>query len=105
HNFPLRFAAYQSLSPNWPMDTSRALPRVAFNNVRNYSYDTTKEDFYLIVEQLFVNTDGFAVALDSRAPLFMRRDPNHGDPLLCFSTNNSKPYDSKVTDPHYTDLM
>lgn len=95
------YNGYQSMAPSWPMNTSRVLPTQPFNNVRNFTGDSKIEDYHLILEQLFVNSDGFAVTFDHRQPLFLRRDPNlgsngsthAGEPLLCFSANNSGPYD------------
>ena len=109
------YNGYQSLAPSWPMDTSRVLPVQPFNNVRNFTYDPKTEDFHQILEQLFVNSDGFAVTFDHRTPLFLRRDPNlvkaHNsntsntfEPLLCFSANNSGPYDHLNTDADYRAL-
>ncbi len=45
-------------------------------------------EFQFILEQLFLNSDGFAVHLDHRQPLFIRRDANGNAPeaLICFST-------------------
>lgn len=86
------------------MDTSRTLPREAFANLRDYTLDDKREDFYLALEHFFIQSDGFAVFLDDRQPLFIRRDPNQGDPQLCFSTGTGEPYLSSTTDQSYTEL-
>ena len=76
------------------MDTGRLSPRRHFNYLLDFDYDSTRDEALLLLEHLFLNSDGFALMLDSSAPLFLRRDPNFGDPLLCISVNNSYPYSS-----------
>ena len=69
--------------------------RVQFNSMielERYSMPTSAahwtREFQFILEQLLLNSDGFAVHLDHRQPLFIRRDPNGNAPeaLICFST-------------------
>lgn len=98
------FSAYQSYSPHWPMDLNRTLDTEAFNNLLNYTLDENKEDYYLILEHLFINSDGFALYLDDKQPLFLRRSSNNGDPLLCFSTKTIGPYANLTDDRFYADL-
>lgn len=101
------YSAYQSLSPHWPMDFNRILATEAFNTLLNFTLDEKKEDYYLILEHLFINTNGFAVYLDHKQPLFLKRNSSNGDALLCFSTQIVAPYVNH-TDPlerFYPDLQ
>lgn len=45
-----------------------------------------------IIEHLFLNSEGFAVFLHENHPWFLRRDSNHGDPIMCVSVSNADPY-------------
>lgn len=46
-----------------------------------------------VLEHYWVNSDGFGVWINNKAPLFIRRDSNHGDPIMCFANLKQAPYD------------
>lgn len=78
-----------------------SLPLLPFNSMLAY-FALGEQEFYRVVEHLFLTTDGFAVLLDAYAPWFMRRDEKKS--LLCFAVNNSVPYDTTDHSPSYLDL-
>ncbi len=89
------YQGYVSNNSHWPMDPHFSIGRVQFNSMmelERYSVPTSAahwtREFQFILEQLFLNSDGFAVHLDHRQPLFIRRDANGNAPeaLICFST-------------------
>lgn len=98
------YSAYQSYSPHWPMDFNRTLATEAFNTLLNFTLDENKEDFYLILEHIFINTNGFGVYLGDKQPLFLKRNSSNSDSLLCFSTNNVTPYANHTDNRFYADL-
>lgn len=77
------------------------LPLLRFNSMLDYSA-LGEQEFYRVVEHLFLTTDGFALLLDAYAPWFMRRDA--GKSLLCFAVNNTAPYDTTDHSSSYLDL-
>ena len=80
------------------MDTSKVVSKGKAFTTGNF-FD--QDNFGSIIEGLFFTSDGFAVQLYNWAPWFIRRDPNHGDPLLCVAVDKSRfPYstDSKYDD-------
>jgi len=97
---------YQSEEQEWPMDMNHQLERQPSNFIGTDIYPPPEEmnDF---VEQLYVNSDGFALLLDRDAPLFVRRTTNKDvDSMLCFSVSGSgadKPY-LQTTIEGYLDL-
>jgi len=54
------------------------------------------EEIYNLVEQLYVNTDGFALLLDRNAPLFVYKGYNK-DAQVCFSVEASYPYSTNAS--------
>ena len=72
------------------MDTGKTIPKgKGFT-----TGDFFQGDFGSIIEGLFVTSDGFAIQLYDMDAWFVRRDPNHGDPLLCVALDDKRfPYD------------
>lgn len=105
HNNASWYNSYQSPAAHWPMDTSKRISHRHFNYLLDFDYDSQRDESLLILEHLFLNSDGFALMLDSSSPLFISRNPNFGDPLLCFSANNSYPYPSSNSDQEYRNIQ
>lgn len=78
-----------------------SLPLLRFNSMLDYMA-LGEQEFYRVVEHLFLTTDGFAVFLDAYAPWFMRRDKKKSS--LCFAVNNTVPYDTSDYSSSYLDL-
>lgn len=86
------FQGYMSKNSAWPMNKKDKIEKVQFNSMMEFDRYTAispnlhlNEEFQFILEHLFVNSDGFAVHLDHLQPLFVRKDPNENDALICFS--------------------
>ncbi len=80
---------------------AHSLPLLRFNSMLDYTA-LGEQEFYRVVEHLFLTTDGFALLLDGNAPWFMRRDVSKS--LLCFAVNNTVPYDTADHSSSYLDL-
>lgn len=94
------------MNSTWPLRTDRAETKQAFNFLMDYdrfnSRDKDKEDI-MVLEQLFLNTDGFALSLDHQQPLFISRKVG-ADPQLCFTVANVPPYNVNDHDAAYLDI-
>ena len=66
------YNSYQRYQPEWPLNTSHTMPRTPFNYLLNYKNNALNEEFYMILEHLFINSDGYGVMLDDKSPLFIR---------------------------------
>ena len=84
------------------MDTQKIIPKGKAFTTSDF---LLTPDFGSIIEHVFVNTDGFGIVLNVYHPWILRRDSNHGDPILCVSTSNLKPYPNQTTysNPHFFD--
>lgn len=95
------------MNSTWPLKTDRVEAKQVFNFLMDYdrfnSHDKDKEDI-LVLEQLFLNTDGFALSLDRQQPLFISRNTNRGDPQLCFTVAALAPYNVNDHDAAYLDI-
>lgn len=105
----VRYNTYQSLTPAWPMNPKRLASKRHFNFLLDFDYDPARDEHMFILEHLFLNSDGFALTLDPTSPLYYRRDPagalvGKGDPIFCFSVNNTYPYMENNRNPEYLDL-
>ncbi len=98
------YGGYQRYNPEWPLKPTTLTPRTPFNYLLDYQNNPAKEEFYLILEHLFINSNGFAILLDEKAPLFVRRDPAGSEPSLCISVANQYPYLENNPDPTYRDI-
>jgi len=89
------------------LSVSRLPSTIAYQS--NYAFDgfpnvaSARESVY-VQENLFVNSDGFAVLLERLSSLFIRRTANGDNSLLCVMANNSEPYSSNTTDTAYLDI-
>lgn len=98
-----RYNTYKSVNHRFPMDPTKVTNKQPFNHLFSGNCNNEAE-FCQKLEHLFLQTDGFAVLLDQNAPWFIRREPNHNDPLLCFSVNATAPYPSEIKENSYLDL-
>jgi len=65
---------------------------------RNQSFTTgdfLQKEIGNIIEHLFLTSDGFGIMLADSKPWFLRREPNHDDPILCVSLSNEFPYEKQ----------
>mgnify|MGYP002649305392 CR=1 FL=1 len=102
------YGGYQGVNVSWPMDTQRHIPKQQFGflfdaDSLNDRGDPAKEHL-MVLEQLFVVSDGFALLLDHQAPWFIRRLTVEGSPLMCLSVAASAPYFTAGKDSTYLDL-
>lgn len=84
------------------MDTNKTIPKGKSFTTSDF---LLTPEFGSLIEHVFVNTDGYGVILNEYHPWFLRRDSNHGDPILCVSTSNLKPFQNQTTysNPHFFD--
>lgn len=88
HNNASWYSTYEEKAQHWPMDTSKS-----FTKAEPFMTSNFKGNFGSLIEYLFLNSDGFALQLEEYHPWFFRRSVNNGDPLLCFSLDQTKfPY-------------
>lgn len=89
HNSAYWYLGYQSNRSTWPADPKHKMEKVQFNYMfefERFSNPTyLPREFQFLLEHLLLNSDGFAVHLDQYQPLFIRRDPNGNDAVVCFS--------------------
>jgi len=87
------YSTYEEKLQRWPLDKS-----VHFNSATAFStHDFFSNPIGGVIEYLFVGSDGFAVFIERSAPLFIRRDSNSGNALLCFSADYHKaPYNQAI---------
>lgn len=100
--FP-RYGSYQRYNPEWPLNAAKEMPLTPFNYLLDYTLNPLTEEFYLILEHLYINSDGYAILLDDKSPLFIRREVG-SEPALCLSVNNKYPYLENNPDPMYRDI-
>lgn len=89
-------SSYEDKVQSWPLHTLATLKQQAF-----VSNDFFHGDIGSIVDYLFWSSNGFAIYLDSNAPIFISRQPHSGDPLLCFSLRLAKPFPVHSADRNY----
>ena len=98
------YQTYQSESPSFPMSfTANVAP---FPTAVGFSSPTSTSDVNSLAEYLFLSSDAFAVLLDHSMPLFMAKSSSAStdDPQLCFSVNNTYPYNSANQNASYLDI-
>ena len=108
------YNSYQRYVPEWPMNNTVSMPegvRLPFNYLMDFQTQppnppesNPKEEFYLILNHLFLTSDGFALMLNDREPLFIRRSGSSDGKLICISVNSSYPYRENDPDPQYRDI-
>jgi len=100
------YPAYQSPKPEWPLSANASKPLQPFNYLLNFdlSKSLDQQEFHLILEPLYFNSDGFALSLYQYSPWFIRRDPSQGG-VLCVSAKNQFPYMEKYDYEWYRDIQ
>lgn len=99
------YGTYHSVTPEFPLNPAITQEKIPFNFLNPKNQQTVKSAYSDVLEHLFLNTAGFAILPNSRQPLYLRRDPNNGDALLCFSVNNTWPYNGANVDARYLDIQ
>lgn len=89
HNSAFWYLGYESNNSHWPADPKHKMAKVPFNYM--FEFEILSNPSHLpreaqfVLEHLLLNSDAFAVHLDQYQPLFIRRDPNNNDAVVCFS--------------------
>lgn len=84
------YSTYEEAQQSWPMDTKLTTPLTPF-----VTGDIARQHVGSIVNNVFYNTDGFALIAGQFDPNYLRRDWNGGDPVLCLAPDNIGPYRQK----------
>ena len=81
------YSTYEEQNQRWPIDKNLTFKESFSVHDQGHNYIGG------VLEHLFLRSDGFAFFVEREAPLFLRRDANNGDPVLCFSGDyNKSPY-------------
>lgn len=89
HNSAFWYLGYQSNNSHWPADPKHKMAKVPFNYMFEFEILSNPthlpREVQFVLEHLLLSSDAFAVHLDQYQPLFIRRDPNGNDAVVCFS--------------------
>ena len=81
------------------MDTAKSIPK-------GTAFTTGANNFGSIIENIFLTSDGFAILMYDLDAWFLRRDPNHGDPLLCMALDQQHfPYHYNKTNDYFKMIL
>lgn len=103
HNNATWFNTFQTATPNWPMSTTKAYPATPINSLSIITAICANTPD-LVSENLFLNSDGFAILLPKQSPIFVQILPNKSDPLICISTRCKLPYLEEPPDASYQSI-
>lgn len=93
------------------MNPEKAYPQQQFNylfDYERYFNSSQTKDAILVLEHLFVNSDGFALWFDHQQPLYVARKLSHDSPrkvpYLCLSVKNEVTYPYTLVDKDHLKL-
>jgi len=90
-----RYNLFQSEVQKWPMDVPYTLEKQPCNLIGASDGHSHHEEIHNLVEQLYVNSDGFALLLDRDGPLFVEN--KRKEDQLCYSVEASSPYSTNAS--------